>query len=169
MKKATIILIAVFTVFCGKTFAQQKYGHINSTEVVKAMPEFKQMTAAVDKKKKDAQTTMEKMYADYQTKLKDLNQYGPSMMEAIREEKTRELDSLQRGLQGFEQKATAEIQDYQQKLVQPLNDKYLKVVSQVAKEGGYTYIFDLSSGTVAYYPEKDGDISDLVKKKLGIN
>ena len=54
MKKAIILLVASFFVLNGEIFAQ-KYGHINSNEVVQTMPEFKQMTAAVDKKKKDAQ------------------------------------------------------------------------------------------------------------------
>ena len=169
MKKTIILLIAAFFVCIGQISAQQKYGHINSSEIVQSMPEFKQMNVVIEKKKKDAQTKVQTMYNDYQVKLKEMNQYGPSMMEAVREEKGKELDSLQKGIQGFEQKATAEIQDYQQKLIQPLNDKYLKVVSAVAKENGYSYIFDLAGGTLAYYPEKDGDITDLVKKKMGIN
>ena len=169
MKKTIILFIVSFFVCSVQLFAQQKYGHINSAEIVQAMPEFKQMNTVIEKKKKDAQATVQKMYNDYQVKLKEMNQYGPSMMEAVREEKAKELDSLQRTISGFEQKATAEIQDYQQKLIQPLNDKYLKIVSIVAKENGYTYIFDLAGNTLAYYPEKDGDITDMVKKKMGIN
>ncbi len=133
------------------------------------MPEFRQMNAAVEKKKKDAQTLMQKMYSDYQVKLKEVNQYGASMMEAVREEKMKELDSLQRSLSSFQQTETASIQDYQDKLLKPLNDKYLKIVSAVAKENGYTYIFDLAAGAVAYHPDTNGDITDLVKKKMGIN
>ncbi|MDB5284233.1 MAG: hypothetical protein JWO06_3308, partial [Bacteroidota bacterium] len=148
MKKTIILLAALFV--CLGISAQQKYGHINSNEVVQSMPEFKQMNAVIEKKKTEAQAKVQKMYNDYQVKLKELNQYGPSMMEAVREEKAKELDSLQRGISGFEQKATAEIQEYQQKLVQPLNDKYLKIVNAVAKENGYSYIFDLAGGTLAY-------------------
>jgi outer membrane protein len=133
------------------------------------MPEFKQMNNAVEKKKLEAQTKVQKMYDDYQAKLKDLNQYGQSMMEAVREEKSKELAKLQKDITDYEQKATADIQEYQQKLIQPLNDKYLKMVKEVAKENGYTYIFDLAGGMVTYYPEKDGDITELVKKKMGIN
>jgi len=55
------------------------------------------------------------------------------------------------------------------KLLKPLNDKYLKVVQAVAKENGYTFIFDLATGVVAYYPENSGDVTELVKKKMGIN
>ena len=169
MKKAIILLVASFFVFNGEIFAQQKYGHINSNEVVQGMPEFKQMTASVDKRKKDAQTKVQVMYDSYQTKLKEVNQYGASMMEAVLQERKKELDSLQKAIQTYEQTASAEIQDYQDKLLKPLNDKYLKIVATVAKENGYTYIFDVASGTVAYYPETAGDITDLVKKKMSTN
>ncbi len=168
MKKAIILLVASFFVFNGEIFAQ-KYGHINSNEVVQSMPEFKQMSAAVEKKKKDAQTKVQVMYESYQTKLKEVNQYGASMMEAVLQERKKELDSLQRGIQAYEQTASAEIQDYQDKLLKPLNDKYLKIVASVAKENGYAYIFDVASGSVAYHPETTGDITDLVKKKMGSN
>ena len=169
MKKEIIILLSLLLIIRGEIYAQQKYGHINSNEVVQLMPEFKQMSEAVDKRKKDAQLKVQQMYDSYQQKLQELNKLGPSMMEAVRKEKTVELDSLQKGIQSYEQKASAEIQDFQDKLLKPINDKYLKIVGDVAKENNYTYIFDLGTGSVVYHPESAGDISDLVKKKLGIN
>jgi len=149
--------------------AQQKYGHINSEEIVVLMPEYKQMTGALEKRQKGFEAEMQGLYAQYQAKQKELTDYGKSMMEAVLEEKMKEMDELQKRISGFEQNANAEIQTLQNKLLKPINDKYLKVVQQVAKENGYTYIFDLASGGVVYYPENNGDISALVKTKLGIN
>jgi hypothetical protein len=37
----------------------------------------------------------------------------------------------------------------------------------VAKENGFTYIFDVSAGSLLYQPESDNVLS-LVKTKLGI-
>lgn len=165
MKKAIILLAASFFVFNAETYAQ-KYGHINSNEVVQSMPEFKQMSASVDKKKKEAQAKVQVMYDTYQQKLKEVNQYGPSMMDAVLQERKKELDSLQKAITTYEQSASAEIQSYQDKLLKPLNDKYIKMVAAVAKENGYSYIFDIAGGSVAYYPETAGDITELVKKKM---
>ncbi len=169
MKKG-IAIILVFLLFGkGGAYGQQKWGHINSNDIVQAMPEFKQMTEAVDKKKKDAQVKVQQMYDSYQLKAKELNQYGASMMQAIREERAKELDSLKNSIQTYEQTESSRIQEFQNKLLKPLNDKYLKMLNVVAKENGYTYIFDLSSGSIVYHPETTGDVSELVKKKLGIN
>ena len=115
------------------------------------------------------QDQLQKMYEDYQRKSKEVNDYGASMMEAVREERMKEIDSLQKAIAGFEGSAQGEVEKLQMKLMKPLNDKYLKVVQLVAKENGYTYIFDIATGTVAYYPENTGDVTELVKKKMGIN
>jgi outer membrane protein len=168
MKKAIIITVVSLFVLRGEISAQ-KYGHINSTEVVQSMPEFKQMNVAVEKRKKDAQMRVQLMYNSYQQKAKELNQYGASMMEAVLEERKKELDSLQRGIATFEQTEGTEIQNYQDKLLKPLYDKYHKIVAAVAKENGYSYVFDVATGGVAYYPETAGNITELVKQKLGTN
>ena len=169
VKKILFLLIASFFVFAGKGFAQQKYGHINSGDILDAMPEYKQMNATIEGKKKQYAYQLQRMYEDYQKKTKEVNDFGISMMEAVREERLKEIDSLQQAIQGFEGTAQGEVEKLQTKLMKPLNDKYLKIVQSVAKENGYTYIFDITSGTVAYHPDKDGDITDLVKKKMGIN
>ncbi|MFM2305396.1 MAG: hypothetical protein RLZZ367_65, partial [Bacteroidota bacterium] len=150
-------------------FAQQKYGHIDSDEILNSMPEFKQMNATLESKRKQYAYQLQRMYEEYEKKGKEFQEYGQSMMQAVAEERKYELDSLQMAISTFEGTAQGEVQKLQQKLLKPLNDKYLKVVSAVAKENGYTLIFDLSTNIVAYYPENSGDITDLVKKKMGIN
>ena len=61
-----------------------------------------------------------------------------------------------------------DLQKMQQEKLKPINDKYLKAVKEVATANGYTYILDIVSGAVAYYPEGQNDVTDLVMKKLGI-
>jgi len=168
MKKALLLIVAALFVFNGEVIAQ-KYGHINTQAVVESMPEFKQLNTAVDKKTKDAQNRVQAMYSAYQEKVKEVNQYGASMMEAVLAERKKEIDSLQQGIQTYQQTAGTEIQAYKEKLFKPLFDKYHKIVATVAKENGYTYIFDIGSGSLLYYPDTNGDITDLVKKKIGTN
>lgn len=167
MKKAVVVALGLL--LAGGVFGQQKYGHINSAEILDAMPEYKQLTTTVENRKKQYAYQLQKMYEDYERRGKELNDYGASMMLAVREERMKELDSLQRAIAGFEENAQGEIAKLQNKLMKPLNDKYLKLVQAVAKENGYTYIFDIATGHVAYYPEETGDITGLVKKKMGIN
>lgn len=168
VKKLVSSVFVLFFVVTG-VFAQQKYGHINSQDILEAMPEFKQLNASMEGKKKQFNNQLQKMMADYQQKTKEMNDYGAAMMEAVREERLKEIETLQASIGSFQENAEMELEKSQLKLMKPLNDKYLKVVQAVAKESGYTYIFDLNSGAVVYHPENTGDVTDQVKKKMGIN
>lgn len=46
--------------------------------------------------------------------------------------------------------------------------KATNAIKEVAKENGFTYIFDMSSGAILFASETSEDILPLVKKKLGI-
>lgn len=169
MKKAGVVLFLSFFLFAGKISAQQKYAHIISDEILVVMPEYKQLNATLDSRRKQYSEQLQAMYKDYEQKTIELNEYGAAMMEAVREERMKEIQDLQERITTFQENAEEEIEKLQSKLMKPINDKYLKIVQAVAKENGYTYIFDISSGAVVYHPETSGDITELVKKKMGIN
>jgi outer membrane protein len=52
-------------------------------------------------------------------------------------------------------------------LLKPIIEKAKTAIAQVAKESGYSYIFDSSIAAFLYKPETDNVIAS-VKKKLGI-
>lgn len=166
--KAAAVLLVTFFLSCSTAFSQQKYGHIDSHAIQEAMPEYKQLTAAVEQKRTQLENQLKQMYADYQKKATDLQELGPALLQAVRDEQMIELQNLQQSISEFEQTVESQLAEYQMKRLKPLNDKYLKIVNIVAKENGYTYIFDIASGNVVYHPENSGDITDLVKKKMGI-
>lgn len=163
-------LTLLFFIFCSLTLsAQQKYGHVNSSEILDAMPEYKQMKASLQRKQKEQETKLRGMYTDYEKQSKELNEFGAAMMEAVREERMKELETLGQSIQSYEAGIEEEIQRLQYKLIKPINDKYIKIVDIVAKENNYTYVFDIATGSVVYHPENTGDITGLVKSKMGIN
>lgn len=171
MKKTVVgILVAVFALV-GTAGAQQKIGHINSIEVLQAMPEFKTMSNDLQKQKDSYTKALENMYGDYERKqkeLQDLSQAGKGTPDAILESKIQELQDLQKRITDFEAKVNDDLQKSQQEKLKPINDKYLKAVKDVATANGYAYILDIVQGSVAYYPEDQNNVTDLVMKKLGI-
>ena len=171
MKKTTIVLIAIFFAFIGTTTAQQKIGHINSVEVLQAMPEFKTMQEALQKQKDTYTKALESMYGDYDKKQKDLQALSndKTTPDAIIESRIQELQDLQKRITDFETKVNDDLQKMQQEKLQPINDKYLKAVKEVAQANGYAYVIDIVSGAVAYYPEATNDVTPLVMKNLGIS
>ena len=56
--------------------------------------------------------------------------------------------------------------------MEPALDKLQKAIDDVAKENGYTYVFNSDAGfgttPVLLHGPEDGNISDLVLKKMGV-
>ena len=170
MKKTVLVIIVAVFAFAGTVSAQQKLGHINSIDVLQAMPEFKQMSTDIQKQKESYSKALEGMYGDYDKKQKDLQALSQdkSTADPILESKIQELQDLQKRIQDFEAKVNDDLQKLQQEKLKPINEKYLKAVKEVAIANGYAYVLDIVQGSVAYYTEGQNDVTDLVMKKLGI-
>jgi outer membrane protein len=170
MKKAIAITLVTFMAFSFTASAQQKIGHINSLDILQAMPEFKQMNTDIDKQKQTYQKALETMYTEYEALQKKIQEGSktPGTPDAILESQIQELQDKQKRIQDFESKVNDDLQKLQQEKLKPINDKYLKAVKEVATGNGYSYILDVVSGAVAYYPEGTDDVTSLVMKKLGI-
>jgi outer membrane protein len=52
-------------------------------------------------------------------------------------------------------------------VLSPLLEKAQNAINQIAEENNYTYIFDISLGSIVY-GQDSMDIMPLVKEKLGI-
>ena len=74
---------------------------------------------------------------------------------------------MQQRIQDFQVSAQQDLQKKNDEIARPVYTKAKKAIEQVAKENGYKFVFDTSSGSVLY-SEPGDDILPLVKKKLGI-
>ena len=78
------------------------------------------------------------------------------------------MQELRTRIQRFQETAMNELDKAQQDLMQPITEKAMNAIREVAKENGFTYIFDLNAGPILYTSENSQDILPLVKKKLGL-
>jgi outer membrane protein len=93
--------------------------------------------------------------------VKDSVKLSPSMKEI----KRKELIDLYQRVQGWQTQAQEMYQQKAQEKITPIRAKAMDAIRLVAKENGYSYIFDINAVIVA--PPGD-DVLGLVKKKLGI-
>ncbi|MCZ2394138.1 MAG: OmpH family outer membrane protein [Chitinophagales bacterium] len=173
MKKVFFTLAVVaMTAFASQVNAQikaYKFGYVNSLELLDAIPEKKTADAEIDKYGNDLYTSLEKMYGEYQKKIQDFQkgvQEG-KISEIDQEFKAKEIQDLEKRIQDFQDGAEEKVGKKRQTLYQPLVDKINKAIADVAKEGGYTYIFDSSSGNILHADESE-NIINVLKKKLGL-
>ena len=151
-------------------FAQspQKYGHIDSYEVVSRMPEFQALNRNLQAREKQFKARLKKEYTVLSNMQQDVQLYGAGLMTAVMEQLITDGAAQEQKISKLETEGPLELETYKSKMLRPINARYLKAVQQVSKDLGYTFIFDLSKDGVVYYPEETGDVGPLVKKKLGI-
>ena len=151
--------------------APQKIGYADWEYIFSQLPEFKQIDAELKTHGTQLQNQLKAKSQEFETKLKAYQSLPATTSEVIRADKERELQSLQESAQKFQQDAEASLAKKQNDLMQPVYTKVGKAIEDVAKENGYTFIFNpqLGAGTdILLYSDEKYDISDLVLKKLGV-
>jgi outer membrane protein len=172
MKKfAVLLLITIGFVFSGtslvKAQAKIKLGHIDFATLYSMMPgldsvkvEFEEYNKGVQEQFTAMQTELENKYNDYVAKME-------TMSDIIRSTKEAEINDLKERMDAFEVTATQDLQKKEMELTAPIIEKARTAVEAVAKEDGYTYIFNSTEGMLLYAEPTD-NIMDKVKAKLGI-
>jgi outer membrane protein len=158
-------LVALFaTAAC--TADAQKFGHINSADLLAALPEVKAADTTLAQYQRSLEGQYNDMVGEYSSKVTKF-QNDKTMNDAVREVKQQELQDLQTRIQTFQESAQEKLQGKKQELYTPILKKAEDAVKAVAKENSYAYVFDTSVGAVIYAQESD-DITPLVKKKLNL-
>jgi outer membrane protein len=169
MRRIKITLLMFVLVIATAATAQKtaKIGHINSNELLTAMPERALVQKELEEYANTLKLTLDVMRKEYETKVADFQSKQDVMTEIIKENKIREITDLEKRITEFQQTAEADLQKKEQSLLQPIIDKAKIAIDDVAKEQGYTYILDSSVGVVLYSVDSDNVLS-LVKTKLAI-
>ncbi|MCX6182338.1 MAG: OmpH family outer membrane protein [Bacteroidetes bacterium] len=172
MKAPKIFLTLAIALMCNlSSFAQtQKIGHVNSSDIIMAMPE----KDTIQQKLKDFvdffQNELKEKNAEYEKKVSEyqLALNGPNKMsETIRQIKENDIIALRDQMSGIQEGMQAQYQQEEQKLLEPVQKRVQDAIEKVAKAHKYSYVFDMSTGA-ALYSDKAYDITELVKKELGI-
>jgi outer membrane protein len=162
-----LAVVGIVITACSFTANAQKIAHINLDSLISVMPESKVAQQAVQAYAKQLETQVTAMQTELQTKYAEFQEKSKDMAEVVRASREKELNDLNTRIQDFQQQAQGDYQKKTAELSKPVYDKAKKAIDQVAKESGYKYALDTSTGLVLYFEPTD-DIFSLVVKKLGI-
>ena len=165
--KITLLMLVLAAATTASAQKAQKIGHINSNELMAAMPERAEVQKELEEYANQLKLQLEAMRKEYETKIAEFQSKQDVMTDVIKKTKVKEITDLETRIGEFQQTAEADLQKKEQDLLQPIIDKAKQAINDVAKEGGYKYILDTSVGIVLYSVDED-DILPLVKKKLAI-
>lgn len=162
-----IAVVGVALVVSSFTASAQKVAHINLDSLITLMPESKVAQQAVQDYAKQLEQQITIMQTELQTKYEAFQKDAPNMAPIVKQTKEAELNDLNQRITDFQQQAQADYQKKSADLSKPVYEKAKKAIDQVAKESGYKYVLDTSTGLVIY-SEPTEDIINAVMKKLGI-
>lgn len=162
VKSIAIIALTVGTITIGTA---QKIAHISLDSLITLMPESKIAQDIAQKYLKDLENQVSTMDTELKTKYADYIKNKDSYSTLVATTKENEIQDLNKRIGDFKTQAQ---QDYQRKYIElskPIYNKAKKAIDLVAKENGYKYVLDTSTGNVLYSETAD-DIIVIVKKKL---
>ncbi len=170
-----IFIITLLLTISSVGMAQNKpvrIGYTNVDYLLSQMPESKQIEAELKTYKTQLDNSLQAKVKDFQEKYQAYEKGASTMTEVIRMDKEKQLQNLQEEIEEFQKNAQSSLQKKEVTLLQPALDKIQKNIDLVAKESGYTYVFNTDGGLgttpiLLYGPDED-NISDLVLKKMGI-
>ena len=166
-----VFALVVVVTFLGQNALAQnlKFGHINRTELIQAMPEFDSARVTLEKLNTELSNTAELLQVELNNKYETYLKESKNLTDLVRQTKEQELADAQKRLTDFQTNANTTIQEKQVALFTPITEKADKAIKEVGKDNGFIYIFDLSGQVIAYFDEtKSVNVMSLTKAKLGL-
>jgi outer membrane protein len=163
--KKIIVLAVVALMGTAVTVNAQKIGHINTNDLLVAMPETKKAQDRL----KNSQDSLNVVYAqlikEYQEKDSVIRVDSIKWSPAIKQIRFKEFQDLADAVQQYSTSAQQFLQQKEQEFFAPVQKVALDAIQAVAKANGYAYV--VSRDALLVVPTTD-DLLPLVKKYLKI-
>jgi len=162
-------LLSLLLIIGVAAFAQNpKFGNVNTQEILKAMPELKNVQTQLETEYKQKETQLATMQEDLKKQQDEYMKVAETMSPEDRAAKEQSLQQMGQKVQNFYMLAQQQLKAKEKELKMPLLQKVQTAIQEVGDENGFLYIFEISSGVPVYHGNQSVDVTPLVKAKLGI-
>ena len=164
-----MILCAICAI-CGFTTAnaQAKFGHVNTQEIIQAMPEYDKAKTEIDALAQQYDADLKSMQDELNKKAEAFDKEQATLPANIKQRRETELQEMYQKIQQSYQDNQQALAKEQQEKMQAITTKVLDAIKQVGTAGGYVYIMDLTSGIPYISTTLSTDVTAQVKAKLGL-
>ena len=166
MKK---FIICALCAVCGFTTANaQKFGHVNSQEIIQAMPEFTAANAELEKLSQQYETELKQMQEELQKKAEQFEKEEATLPENIKQRRNQELQDLYQRIQQTYQDNQQALAKAQQEKMAAITTKVVDAIKAIGQEGGFVYIMETGAGIPYISTTLSTDVTAQVKTRLGL-
>ena len=161
-------LIAILFMMAPLAIFAQKFGHLNSADIIQAMPEYTTAQTEIQNLEKQMTNELQMMEAELAKKSETYEKEKATLPANIQQRREQELQELYGKMQQYYQTSQQELAQTSQQKMAALTEKVTKAIKEVGVAGGYLYIFDIASGIPYISETLSTDVTAAVKAKLGL-
>lgn len=166
---AALLTAATLATPAAQAQAPLKIGYTSVQYVLAQMPESKQIESELKTYSGQLEAQLKSKTTKFQADVAEYQKGAAAMTDIVKADKEKDLSGQQQSIQEFQRSAEQSLQQKQQSLLKPALEKLQKTIDAVADENGYTYVLNSDGDSpLLLHGPKDGDISDVILKKMGI-
>ena len=166
MKK---LIICAICAICGFTTAnaQGKFGHVNTQEIIQAMPEYNKAQTEIKALQDQYEADLKSMQDELQKKGEAFDKEQATLPDNIKQRRQQELQDMYTKIQQSYQDNQQALAKASQEKMQVIQTKVLDAIKAVGQAGSFTYIVEM--GSLPYISTTlSTDVTAQVKTKLGL-
>jgi len=169
MKQFRTLFIALALTIGATAFAtaQSKIAHIATQELVETMPAYKDAMSQLEKLEKTYDAEIKDMLTEAQNTMQRYQSEAETVTEEENAKRASELQATERRIQEHSQRARQELQKKENDLIRPVIEKARQAIQKVAREQGFDYVLDSTTGTGVILADGKDLMAD-VKTELGM-
>jgi outer membrane protein len=166
VKKILIAVVAIFLFSSLAVTQTQRMAFVDSETILGQLQEAQDAKAAVDEAVKQWQEELDKMGRDLDSSLQDYQNKAALYSQQKKEEEQKKLSDMQQKIRDLQLKRQQDAAQLRDTKFQPIRNKVLKAIEGVAKEEGFTFVFDKLNQTVLLYADVKYDLTWKVIDRL---
>ncbi|MBQ3745447.1 MAG: OmpH family outer membrane protein [Prevotella sp.] len=167
MKK---LIVCAICAICGFTAAnaQAKFGHVNTQEIIQAMPEYTTAKAEIDKLTAQYEADLKAMQDELQKKADAFDKEQATLPDNIKQRRQTELQEMYQKIQQSYQDNQQALQKASSEKMQAITAKVLDAIKAVGQAGDFVIINEINAGIPYISTTLSTDVTAQVKTKLGL-
>ncbi len=164
--KTLLFAAALFIGAVSFSQAQSKVAHINTQDLVSAMPEMKAAQSQMEQLGKTYEAEIKELATALQNKMKVYDAEATTQTDEENAKRVQEVQSMENNIRQYQGNAQKDMQQKELDLLKPITEKAKAAILKVARAQGFDYVLDSSQGGGVIMADGKDLIAD-VKTDLG--
>jgi outer membrane protein len=168
--RSLLTLLVLFAAVFSAGAQGLKLGYVDSQKIFEGLPEAQKAQKELDAKLQVWQDSLETMSKNFQTQYETYQAQQSTMTEAASKIKQQELLKMQGEIQDYRTRKFGqggEAAALRVKVLQPLQEKVLKAIEEIAKEEKLSFMFDkIQDATIVLFADAKLDYTFKVLDRL---